>query len=481
VTEPAAADPRLRSAEAEPGQGRGLRRRGLRGLRRAARQGEAETARAPGPPEDEEEEEEEDGAAAAPGGDPAPARLPAEEPGGEPGGRGLRRRSRGRGAADDDRSVPPPVPGARLRRRHWGVLLSFLLLVALPWGASGWYLWRVAVDQYASTVGFSVRREEFQSAVDLIGGIGQIAAGASSSDTDILYSFIRSQDMVARVDARLDLRGVWSRPWPADPVFAFNPEGTIEDLLDHWNRKVSVAYDGASGLLTLRVLAFDSAAAQAIATAIFEESSIRINELSAIAREDATRFARAELDRAVARLTAARQALTEFRLKTQIVDPQADIQGQMGLLNTLQAQLAAALIEYDLIREIARPGDPRVLQAERRIAVIEVRIAEERRKFGEGGQGPGGADYARLVAEFERLTVEREFAEETYRGALVAYDGALADAQRQSRYLAAHILPTRAERSAYPQRWLIFGLAGFFLLCLWAIGALIYYSLRDRR
>lgn len=385
------------------------------------------------------------------------------------------------GAAPADRPVRPPVPAARMRPRHWGVLLSFLMLVVLPWGVSGWYLWRVAADQYASTVGFSVRREEFQSAVDLIGGIGQIAGGASSSDTDILYNFIRSQDLVARLDARLDLKAIWSRPWPADPVFAFNPAGTIEDLLDYWNLAVSVAYDGASGLLTLRVLAFDAAEAQAIAQAIFEESSRRINELSAIAREDATRFARAELDRAVARLTAARQALTDFRLKTQIVDPQADIQGQMGLLNTLQGQLAAALIELDLLRDSARPGDPRVVQAERRIEVIEARIAEERRKFGDGGQGPGGEDYARTVAEFERLTVERQFAEEAYKGALVAYDSAVADAQRQSRYLAAHILPTRAERSAYPQRWLLFGLAGFFLLCLWSVGALVYYSLRDRR
>ncbi|MFN7177796.1 MAG: hypothetical protein ACK4MX_13050, partial [Thermaurantiacus sp.] len=70
---------------------------------------------------------------------------------------------------------------------------------------------------------------------------------------------------------------------------------------------------------------------------------------------------------------------------------------------------------------------------------------------------------------------------EAYKGALVAYDGALADAQRKSRYLAAHIRPTRAERSAYPERGLLFGLAAFFLLCLWSVGALVYYSLRDRR
>jgi len=151
------------------------------------------------------------------------------------------------------------------------------------------------------------------------------------------------------------------------------------------------------------------------------------------------------------------------------------------VLNNLQAQLADTLVELDLLREVARPNDPRIAQAERRIEVIEKRIVEERRKFGEGGQGPGGGDYATLVAEFERLSVDREFAEQSYRGALAAYDAALAEAQRQSRYLAAHIQPTRAERSDFPRRWTLLGLTGFFLLMTWAIGVLIYYSVRDRR
>lgn len=381
------------------------------------------------------------------------------------------------GGSPAGRAIAGP---ALLRLRHRAILWSFLALVLLPVATCAAYLWIVARDQYASTVGFSVRREEFQSAVDLLGGFGALS-GSSSSDTDILYEFIRSQELVARIDARLGLREIYGRAWPHDPVFAFDPEGSIEDLLRHWSRAVKVYYDSGSGLLTLRVLAFDPDDARAIAGAIFEESSRMINDLSAIAREDAMRYARTELDRAVARLTQARQQMTEFRLHTRIVDPQADIQGQMGLLNTLQAQLAETMIELDMLRETTRANDPRILQAERRIEVIEHRITEERRKFGVGGQGPGGEDYATMVAEFERLTVEREFAEQTYRGALAGYDAALADAQRQSRYLAAHIRPTRAERAMYPERGILLGLTGFFLLIVWSVGVLVYYSVRDRR
>lgn len=377
-------------------------------------------------------------------------------------------------------AVKPVAGPARAKRRHWGVLLSFVLCVLVPTAVAGWYLWVRAVDQYESTVGFSVRKEEVGSSIDVLGGLTQLT-GASSSDTDILYQFIQSQELVAGVDARLNLRTLYAAPRDQDPVFALAPGASIEDLVSYWTRMVKVYYEPGTGLIELSVRAFSAVDAQTIATAIFEESAVMINRLSAIAREDATRYAREELDLAVERLKVAREAVTAFRSRTQIVDPSADIQGQMGLLNTLQAQLADALIELDLLRETTREGDPRVAQATRRIDVIRARIADEREKFGTGGAAIAGADYATLVAEFERLSVDREFAEEAYKAALSAYDAALAEAQRKSRYLAAHVAPTLAETPRYPQRLVLTGLTAVFLLLGWAIAVLVYYSIRDRR
>lgn len=369
---------------------------------------------------------------------------------------------------------------ARIRSRHRFLVLAFVVLVLLPTIVAGWYLWTRAVDQYASSLGFTVRREEITSPIDLLGGLTNFS-GASSRDTDVLYEFIQSQELVRAVDERLDLRALYSEPWPIDRIFALAPEATIEDLLAQWRRMVRISYDPGTGLIELDVLAFAPQDAQAIAQAIFAESSDMINELSAIAREDAMRYAREDLETAVERLKGAREAMTAFRSRTQIVDPAADIQGQMGLLATLQQQLAAALIEFDLLRETTQPSDPRITQTERRIAVIRNRIAEERQKFGIGGQGPGGEDYATLVSEYERLAVDREFAEQAYTAALAAFDSARAEAQRQSRYLAAFVRPTLAEVSEYPRRWMLLGLVALFAFLAWSILALVYYSLRDRR
>jgi capsular polysaccharide transport system permease protein len=203
--------------------------------------------------------------------------------------------------------------------------------------------------------------------------------------------------------------------------------------------------------------------------------------LSETARTDTTRYANEDLATAEDRLKAARQALTAFRLKNQIVDPSADVQSQVGILGQLQSQLAEALITLDLLRGSANANDPRITNAEERISVIEKRIEQERQKFGAGGQGAGNEDFATVVDEYERLNADRDFAQGKYVAAMTALDAARAEAQRQSRYLAAFVRPTLAQTAEYPRRALLSLLAFLFLTLGWSIGALIYYSIRDRR
>lgn len=373
------------------------------------------------------------------------------------------------------------APRTETRRRL--IIGSFVLMVLAPLALAIAYLFLIANDQYASKTGFVVRKSDKMaaSAFEILGGITSLTS-ASSTDATILYEFIKSQQMVELVDKALDLRALYSKP-AFDPVFAFDPDGTIEDLERYWSRMVQPHFDSATGLLELKVLAFAPEDATRIAEEIVRQSSRKINELSAIAREDATRNAREDLNKTVEFLKAARQKMTEFRSRNQIVDPKADIQVQMGLISTLQTQLAEAMIELDMLKLTTRESDPRIQQIEQRIAVIQSRIAAERSKIGASaaGTGPSGEPFSDIVGEFEGLTVDREFAEQAYVSALATYNEALAEANRQTLYLAPYIEPTRAERSEYPRRFTIIALMGLFLGLAWSIGSLIAYSIWDRR
>lgn len=381
-----------------------------------------------------------------------------------------------------DQSVADVAPQryaapARMRRRHRSMLALFLFCVVLPLILSAAYLFLVAADQYASRVGFSIRKEENSSAIELLGGITEIS-GSTASDANFLYKYIGGREMMHAVDGRIGLKAVFEQT--GDPVFGLSPVATVEEMERYWNRMVKVFYDSSDGLIEVQVKAFRPADAQAIAQTILDESSRMVNDLTDVAREDTIRYARDELDRSIERLKGARQALTAFRNRTQIVDPSADLEGRMGILNRLQTELATALIDLDLLQANTGARDTRIVQTRQRIDVIEDRIKSERARVSDADSAEGVA-YSRLLDEFESLRVDLEFAEKSYVTSLAAYDAALAQAQKQTRYLAPYVAPTLAESAEYPQRLLLVALIGGFLFLGWGIGALVFYSVRDRR
>lgn len=367
---------------------------------------------------------------------------------------------------------------ARMKLRHYRVLLSFGLVVILPTIIAAIYLWAFAKDQYISSMSFSVRTESMQSATDLLGGLSSIT-GSSSSDVDILTQYIESGDLIQTVASQIDLAAVFSKEWPVDFVFAYNPDGQFEDLLKYWQG--SVLTSTKNGIVTLSVRSYDPVKSNAITLAIYDACRDLINRLSVEAREDATRFARDEQQQTQERLTKAREAMTNFRLEAQIVDPNATLQAQMGILTQLQSQNAEAIIQKNLLSRTAKSDDPRMNDLDYKIAAFEAQIALEQQKFGRGGKGPGGEDYATLFARYEVLISELQFSEQSYRTAEILYSSAVAEAKRQARYLVAHVKPTVAEKSLEPHRLTKLLVLVLFALLIWSVGLLLYYSVRDRR
>jgi capsular polysaccharide transport system permease protein len=414
--------------------------------------------------------------------DPAASETDPEGPGEDRKKRRRRRRRRGGGDAGEAVvAAPAPLP-ARARPRHWAALASFLLLVALPFAAATGYLFVRAAPQYHSEVAFSVRSEEVASAsAGLLGALTQIGSGGAP-DAAILYEYIRSQEIAAAVDATLDLRSIWNRPgsgWQdGDPIFALGDDPTIEALRAEWLRMVTVSYDSAAGIIDVVARAFTPEDATAIAEAILAESSALVNDLAEQAREDAVRFAREELAEAEVNLAEMRARLAAFRREHSLVDPSADVAGQSGLLNALNAELAQALVDRDVLTSYAAEGDQRVVQADRRISAITERIEDERSTLGVTGVT---GTLPEMVGRYEELSLDLEFANTAYTQALAGLAAARAEARRQSRYLAAHVSPTLATTPLYPRRLLLAGLAGLFLLLGWGTLMLVYYNVRDSR
>ncbi len=369
---------------------------------------------------------------------------------------------------------------ARIRRRHWGLVFGLFLIVGLPVLVVALYLTQIARPQYASETGFVIRQDEAGSASQMLGGLSAMLGQNVSGNSDLLFEFLQSQEIVALVQGEIDLRAHYADGWPEDPLFTLPPDALIEDLVAFWQRMVRLTYDRSTGVITVQVRARDAQTAQAIATAILRHSENVINDLNATARRDSMANAQADLEDAVATLRRAREALLAFQARTKIVDPMADMQGRMGILGNLQAQLAEAFVDYDLLSQTAAESDPRLRHLDRRITAIEDRIAQERSSFSAQNVTVDNTDYPTLLAEYESLRADVDFAAETYRAALAALAHARTRAARQQLYLATFLRPTLPQQALYPQTGLLIALTGFFAFMVWSVLALVYYSLRDR-
>ncbi|TQM90351.1 sugar transporter [Roseinatronobacter monicus] len=369
---------------------------------------------------------------------------------------------------------------AQKKPRHLKLASSLGLLVVLPTLAAIAYLTVFAQPQYASNSGFVVRQEEGASASAMLGGLSQILGAQTAGNSDLLFEFIQSQSLVSGVQSELDILSHYSQTWPLDPIFSVHPEATIETLLRFWRRMVRITYDKSSGVIMVEVRARSPDMAYNISREIIFQSENMVNMLNATARRDSMANAQGDLEEAAQSLRLAREALIAFQARTQILDPQADIQGRMGVVASLQQQLAQALVDYDLLIQSASMNDPRVRQLDLRISTINERIAIERRSSTESDVTVDNTDFPTLLGQYERLRLDVQFAEENYRAALTALSQARTNAERKQVYLATFIAPTIAETAEYPKKALIVGLTAFFALMFWSVGALVYYSLRDR-
>jgi capsular polysaccharide transport system permease protein len=264
-------------------------------------------------------------------------------------------------AAGDLRLAQTATP----RRRHRLAAATFTAFVAAPSLAAVAYLYGMAADQYASRVAFSIRSAENAAPVEFLGALtgGGIGAGP---DAEIIYEFIRSQQMVETAAARLPLERYYNIA-ETDIVFSLGEDQPIEDVIDYWNWMTDVSYDSGSGIVNFEARAFAPEHAREIAALVLEESTALVNALSLQAREDAVSVAREVLVSAEDRLRAVRRDVKAFRDVEQELDPTMNAAAALSLVADLESELARARIDLASQLQLVGERSPRIAVLRERI------------------------------------------------------------------------------------------------------------------
>jgi capsular polysaccharide transport system permease protein len=331
-------------------------------------------------------------------------------------------------------------------RRHALMLAVFVLpsLIAVL------YYGLIAADRYTSEAQFVVRSPNRANMDQLTSLVPITGAERASDEASAVHQFISSRDAVALLTRDADLRTLLSRP-EADPVWRF-PGWFTRDLrekfFEHYLDFVSVRQDSSTGITTLVVQAFRPEDSVKIAQVLLAGSEALINRLNERSRHDTIRAAEREVEIAKARAFERREELTAFRTQVGTVDPAKSSQNLLetiGKLSFEAAQTNAQLAEA--LR--SSPQGPQITNFRNRIQAIEQQIVEEKRQIGGSAKA-----LAPVIADYERLVLEREFADRTLASALASLENARNESRRQQLYLERVVEPHAADYPSQPKRLL---------------------------
>lgn len=356
---------------------------------------------------------------------------------------------------------------------------SFVLFVVIPSLLGAFYFAFLASDRYVASAGFAVRGMDASASTDILSSFTGIAgSGSTLSDSYILLNFLESRDLVEKLEQTLPFREIYSTP-NADFFSRLDPTLKIEHVVEYWEKSIDTSFDNISGIITFEVEAFTPEDAERLAKAVLGFSMDLVNELSAQARRDTVAYAKGEVAHAEGQLKAAQDALRAFRVAEKVLDPAGAARIQMELIGELEKQLSEINARREALKGVVVDDSPTMRGLVRQAQALEQQISRQKEEAGTNGQGKQGKSLTELLAAYEPLEVEREFAERAYASALTSFETARAEAGRQQRYLAVFSVPALPQYPLFPRRLLNIFLIFVGLGFLWGIGALTVYSVRD--
>ncbi len=357
----------------------------------------------------------------------------------------------------------------------------FWLFFVLPLGVGITYYYKYASNQYQSSAHFTIE-ENGKVSFDPLGALTGLAGPVPSTrDALIIKDFIESRQVIEEIKHQVDIKKLYARS-DKDWLSRLPEDASIEDIVEYWQKKVRVNFDTTSGITKLSVMAFEPEDSVKIIKAILKVSERLVNSLSEKARQDTLRFAEKELAKAEDALIEARAKVTRFREQQKAISPEKNVEIQVSLVASLEAELATAEANLRSVRMQLQDGTPKVRAAFNRVSSLKQQIQKEKARLSyrsmQNKKKPSKS-LSKLIAKQEELLTEQGFAEKKYESALLLMEQASIDSSKQHRYLTVIVqpqLPEEAVKPDQPHDYIV-----LFLSCLlfWGISSLVIASIRD--
>jgi capsular polysaccharide transport system permease protein len=379
-----------------------------------------------------------------------------------------------------DSSPPTPTLAAaqpsRLKALSQRFNKIFVLTVLLPTAVACMYFGVIASDVYISEARFVVRNPQRQS---VTGGLGSLLQGTgfarSQDDTYSVHDYVLSRDALRELDQQLQVRKAYSSG-EIDFINRFpglSPDDSFEAFFRHYRKYVTIDYDTVSSITTLYVRAYTAEDSRKFNDLLLQMGERLVNNLNTRSRQDLIQVAQKEVQAAEERSKVAAVALSGFRGKQSLFDPDRQSALQLQGVAKLQEELLSAEAQLTQLRQLS-PDNPQIPSLKSRVEALRKTISSE-------GSKVAGADgsLTSKSAAYDRLQLEKVFAERQLATALAALESARNEAQRKQLYLERLVQPNLPDKALEPRRIRSIFTVLLLGLILWGVVSLIVASVKE--
>ena len=349
------------------------------------------------------------------------------------------------------------------------------LTVIIPTILACIYYGLIASDVYISESRFVVRSPQRQTQTGLGALLQSTGFSRSQDDTYSVHDFVMSRDALKELDEQLGVRRAFSSK-DADFINRFpglDWDDSFESFYRYYQKRVSVDYDTASSISILTVRAFTAEDAKRINDLLLKMGERLVNNLNDRSRQDLIKFATQEVTTAKTNATAAALALSSFRTAQTIFDPDRQSAIQLQGVAKLQEELFATEAQLNQIRQVS-PKNPQVASLANRVSSLRNTIANETSKV-----AGGGTSLTSKSANFERLVLEKSFADKQFASTLASLESARSEAERKQLYLERLVQPNLPDKALEPRRirsiFMVFAVG----LIAWGVVSLLVASVKE--
>ncbi|MFB9953204.1 capsule biosynthesis protein [Rhizobium puerariae] len=356
------------------------------------------------------------------------------------------------------------------------LLVSFVLLVLLPFIASGLYHAFIASDQFISEARFAVRSVAAESGENVDSGV--MSMSTAPQDAYVVTSFIHSTEILKRLSGKVDYVSLFSGS-DVDFLSRLESNSSQEELLKFWDRQIQTYIDGPSGIITLKVRAFDAENAKRLAALILAESDILVNELSQRAKADIIKRSQEEVLRTEENYKATLAALTEYQRSAGIFNPKTQASSTGELLGAAMARSLTIESRIFVLNSSAASDSPAYRQLVQEKAAVEAQIDKLKAEMTGGGEANN--DLSNALARFSALETDRVVGEKLYESARAGLAAAQIEALKKAIYLIVFVEPELPQDSLYPNRVSSPFILLLVMFVVWCTLVLAWASVEDHR